>query len=283
MLSVSYMLTGDPQYSERALFLFDQMATLRAHRPATLTDACIDFPAPVRPGAKFGFFTYDGNQGNDRMYASALAFDLVGRSASAAKPSSSNPALSTFENIRQNYFFVCERELVDGGRSLQNHSVTAYVSMTAQALLFGYAADVRKGLEACYGFLDNTIDRDGEYYEISASYATLGREYGGRLLNLFSHYRPDRYLDPKAFPNPAEFADKLDFGRNPVWFNTAVRSMYTLSTLSRRPQYGDSAADRYAPTGKACRRRLSTRSTPQDDVPETLRLPDRQSRMEAPL
>jgi len=250
-LSVSYMLTGDRKYADRALFIFDRLATLRAKRPPSLVETCIDFPVPVRPGAKYGFFTYDGNQGNDRMYASALAFDLVGKAASASMPSPTNPSLSTFENIRKNYFFVCERELVDKGGSLQNHATSAYASMIAQALLFGYSADVLKGIEACYGFLDNTIDRDGEYYEISASYSTVCREYGGRMLSLFGHYRPDRYPDPNAFPNPDDFPGKLKFGNNPIWFATAVTSMYSLSTLSRRAQYGDSGADRYTPVPTA--------------------------------
>jgi hypothetical protein len=261
-LSVSYMLTGDKRYADRALYLFDQLATLRAKRPPGLVETCIDFPVPVRPGAKYGFFTYDGNQGNDRMYASALAFDLVGKAASASKPSPTNPSLSTFENIRKNYFFVCERELVDKGGSLQNHATSAYASMIAQALLFGYPDDVLKGIEACYGFLDNTIDRDGEYYEISASYSTVCREYGGRMLSLFGHYKPDRYPDPKAFPNPDDFPGKLKFGNNPIWFATAVTSMYSLSTLSRRAQYGDSGADRYTPLPTATTKAFDAAAAP---------------------
>lgn len=261
-LSVSYILTGDQNYADRALWIFDRLATLRANRPPDLVETCIDFPVPVRPGAKYGFFTFDGNQGNDRMYASALAFDLVGRAASASKPSPTNPSLSTFENIRKNYFSVCERELVDNGGSLQNHATSAYASMIAQALLFGYPDDVLKGIEACYGFLDNTIDRDGEYYEISASYSTVCREYGGRMLSLFGHYKPDRYPDPKAFPNPDDFPGRLKFGNNPIWFATAVTSMYSLSTLSRRAQYGDSGADRYTPLPTATTKAFDPAAAP---------------------
>ncbi len=239
-LSVSYLLTGNEAFAGRALVILDRLATLRSKRPSV--DTFADWPAKVEP--HHGFFFYEGNLANDRMYISALAFDLVGRASAASLPSSGDAALTRFENIRQNYFSVLEPKRLRGG-SFHNHTIAAHVSALSQGLLFGSPDAIRQGIEITYGFLDNTMDRDGEYYEESAMYDRLGRGYGGRLIVLLGHYTPVNYADPARFPNPGEYPYHLRFGDDPAWFNAAIRSMYSLSTLSRFSQYGDAPADRF--------------------------------------
>lgn len=243
-LSIAYMLTGDEAYANLALRLLDRFATMRSRRGEV--DGPLDWPNTIRPG--YGFFMYMGNNANTRMIESALALDLIGKVPAASKPSAGDASLTVFENIQKNYFTVFEKGYTEWKNSFQNHASAAFASMLTQAVLFGYPEQIQLGIEAAYAFIDNTIDRDGEYYEVSATYGYLGRIYGSRLLLPLQNYSPQNYADPKAFPSPADYPLHLRFGDDPVWFNAVVQSLFRLTTLYRMPQYGDAAADRNIPS-----------------------------------
>lgn len=233
----TYMLTGDEAVARRTLYLLDKMASMRSKRGEI--DGPVDWPYPRRVNE--GFFSLMGNQANTRIYQISLILDMVGESNWARQESWSNPGVTVFENIRRHLIRVIEPESM---KDLQNHGLSAYSAFLAKALLFGEPENVRKGIGATYGFLDNCVDRDGEYYEVSSSYGNLGYAYGGRLIRLLRNYDPAQYETPSAFPRREEIAGRLDFGNDPRWYALAVQSQFRMRVLGRELSYGDAPPDR---------------------------------------
>lgn len=249
-LARTYMLTGDEEVARRMLFLMDKMATMRSKRGNF--DGPADWPYPLRQNQ--GFFCFEGNQANTQLYLLNLALDLVAQTPLAAEPSWTNRAEgqqtpSVLENIRDNLVVVIEPESMD---HLQNHGLSAYSAFLSRALLFAEAENLRRGIGATYAFLDNCIDRDGEYYEVAASYGGLGYAYGGRLIELLRNYSPENYTAAEhaqakaggGLPALAQYPLELNFGNDPRWLALAVKAQYRLNVFGRKLNYGDSWPDR---------------------------------------
>ena len=256
-LALAYMLRGEERVARRALFILDRVATLRSLRPDDRGVA--DWPYAPPKGK--GFLSHMGNNANRRMVESAIAFDLLAASAVCAEPSPGHPDLTLFENIRRNYFSFFEPEYIAQGESLQNHALIAYTNQIAQGLLFGDGALLESGIGATYGFLDNCINRDGEYYEVSGGYGQLGRSYGGLMVTLLDRYDRARYENAAAMPDPATYPYELKFGRDPRWWQTAVLSQYRLNVLGRDPLYGDAGPDRQIMAGRTAPKLLVNRAS----------------------
>lgn len=250
VLSRVYMLTGDEAVGKRVLYTMDKLATLRAQRGKN--DGPVDWPYPIRENQ--GFFSYMGNQANTRLYQLGLALDIVARHPLANAPSWSNSGEggrhpSVLENIRDNLLEVIEPESM---QRLQNHGLSAYSAFLTKALLYGETANIRRGIGAAYGFLDNCVDRDGEYYEVSASYVRLGYGYGGRMIEVLRNYSVGNYSEQEqeqaakegGFPVPEDYPYNLQFGNDPRWLGIAVLSQYRLNVFNRSLSYGDSKPDR---------------------------------------
>jgi hypothetical protein len=238
-MAIAYMLTGNEKVAEKALRIFDQLATLR---PRLVCDnGCIDLN---HPGKGYGAFRYSGNIANKRMASSVYALDLLGRSKAALAPSHDNAKITIFENIRQNYFFTAERRgKTFETNSLQNHALAMFNNIIAQAVMFGDPDDLKYGIEAIYAFLNNCVDRDGEYYEVSGSYNNTGRKYVERMISALRNYDPKNYENSERYPDPKDYPCNMNFGNDPRWYSVAVDSTYKLEVLGRDPGYGDSTYD----------------------------------------
>lgn len=236
-LALAYMLTGNEAYANRALFMLDRLATLRVQLPTQGT-ALADWPHPTRADSKKGFFRYMGNHANRRMVNMAFVFDLIGGVALADTPSAGGSGLSIRENILQNYFDIFEMEYMDS-RQLTNHATILVSNMVAQGVLKGDAQLLATGLDALYAMFDNTINRDGDYMEVSGLYGQLGRGYGGRIIAALANYDPSNYTNADEMPNPEDYPFNLKFGDDPRWYKTAVHMLYRQAVLGRYPHYGD--------------------------------------------
>ncbi len=242
-LAIAYMLTGEPAQARRALVILDRLATLRVQLPMT-GNSVADWPHTATRAEAKGFFHYMGNIANQRAINTAFAFDLLANAPYGSEPSAEEPSLTVRDNIAKNYFEIYERRYFDVLRSLTNHGIVLMANLITQGVLFGDAEKLREGLAGMQGFFDNTINRDGDYMEVSGSYGRLGRDYGSRLLMPLSNYMPENYPDAVAMPKVADFTGGLKPNDDPRWFNTAVRTLYRLPLVGRYPQYGDMGADR---------------------------------------
>ena len=243
-LALAYALTGDELVAKRALLIFDYLAMLRP-----LSDE--RGPIDNRHGKNWGFMSYGGNLANQRMLDSVLAFDLLGHSKAAQLPSITSQKLSIFEHIKKNYFTVFEQwNLGYSVPNFQNHQQARVANILGQGLLFGKPKDIKFGIETLYALLNNTVDRDGEYYEVSGMYSGTGRYYISRMIDLLSHYDPAHYKRPLRYPARENYPYQLRFGNHPQWYQLAVKSLYHTEVLGRMPNYGDSSLDRGVFPGK---------------------------------
>jgi Heparinase II/III-like protein len=256
-LAVAYALTGDEAVAARALLIFDYLAKLR---PLCNPNGAVD---NIRKYMKnYGFFCYMGNLANHRMVKSAEAFDLLAKSSAAGAQSKTNPDLTIFQNIRQNYFAFFERPNNERElKSLQNHAQSMAANVLTQAVLFGEPVeDLKFGIDCIYASIDNTIDRDGESYEVSGAYSNTGRYYINAAISSITNYSPANYENPAKMPDPNLYPYKLKFGDHPKWYKYAVKSLYRTEVLGREPNYGDSKPDRKTTNSEVSKSNLSRRS-----------------------
>jgi hypothetical protein len=243
-LAIAYALTGNERIAKRALLIFNYLAMLR---PLSNERGPID----VSYKKNWGFMSYGGNLANQRMLDSVLAFDLLGHSKAAYSPSLTNKKLNIFENVKKNYFAVFEQW--NFGHSVphfQNHQQARVANILGQGLLFGKYEDIKFGIETLYALLDNTIDQDGEYYEVSGMYSGAGRYYISRMIDMLNYYDPTHYKKPSRYPLKEDYPYQLRFGNHPQWYQLAVKSLYHTEVLGRMPNYGDSHVDRAVLLGK---------------------------------
>ena len=246
-LAWAYALTGQEPFAERALRILDALAALR---PTTDQAATMDNrhtwvlkACAADPTFRYAAFCYMGNLGNQRMVESVLSLDLLAASPFVRADSPSAPGKTILEHIRDDYFVVLERHNRSRAIvSFQNHIQAMVLNVLAQALLFERPADVQFALDFIYAAIDNTIDPDGVYYEVSGSYSGTGLYYMGGIIRMLARYDPSRYQGD--MPDGAEKPYGLRLANHPRWHAYIVDKYYREEILGRRPSYGDSGVDR---------------------------------------
>ena len=242
-LALAYLLTGDPQVARKALFILDHLSAVLAQNPRA---NFIDWPGtPTNEGERRSFFCYNGNTANQRALTTALSLDLLGNAPYASEPSCYKSTFTVFENIQKHYFDLYERGFyLDQRGALTNHGTSLFTNVLAQGVLFGNAEYLRLGIDAMYAFLDSTINRDGDYLELSGSYGRLGRENGSQMVALLVHYQPQNYANSSALPRREDFPHALNVADEERWYQTVVKMLYRMTVAGRFPAYGDSSPDR---------------------------------------
>lgn len=248
-LAIAYMLTGNPDFARRALYMLDRLSALRVQLP-TIGNTVVDWPHKTTVTVPKGFFLFNGNIANQRAIQTAYSLDLIGNSPFASEPSvasTTEAPLTVGENIAKNYFEVYELDYLEPNRrGLTNHAISLLANMMTQGVLFGEPELLRTGLHGMAGFFDNTINRDGDYMEVSGSYGRLGRDYGSQLMAPLAHYSKANYPAEIAaqMPDLEEYTEGVRPEDDPRWFNVAISMLYRLPVLNRYPIYGDMSMDR---------------------------------------
>jgi hypothetical protein len=109
--------------------------------------------------------------------------------------------------------------------------------------MFGDAQHVSWGADATRAFLDNTIDRDGMYYETSLTYAEFTRSVFIDLAEMLVRY------DPTKYPPSADMPQRTDLPLAGNYFNHPGLARLTLDVptrvtmLGRGPTYGNNHFD----------------------------------------
>jgi hypothetical protein len=246
-LAWAYALTGREPFAQRALQILDALAALRPttdhaatmdNRHTWVLNAC-----EADPSFHYAAFSYMGNLGNQRMTDSVLALDLLAASPFVQTDSPNAPGKTILEHIRDDYFVFLERH--NGSRKIvgfQNHVQAMVMNVLAQALLFERPADVQYALDFIYAAIDNTIDPDGVYYEVSGAYSGTGLYYMGGIIRMLAQYDSSSYR--AEMPDGAEKPHGPRLANHPRWHAYIVDKYYREEILGRRPTYGDSGLDR---------------------------------------
>lgn len=235
-LALTYALTGEEKYAKRGLFILDAMAD-RIPDPDK-RKGVVDWP--LTPPFRSSLFCFMGNWGNTRVAILAVAFDLLAGNGRAQQKSHFRKNHTIEQLMRDRLLLVVEPGKIEQ-KTLQNHGLSAYGAHIAIGLLFDQPDVIREGIEATDAFLDNTVGRDGVYYETSGSYKHTGRSYGGRMITLLRNYDPKNYKNSDDFPQFTNLKER--YADDPRWISVAVNSLFDLTVYGRDVPYGDAHSD----------------------------------------
>jgi hypothetical protein len=167
-LGYAYALTGDERYAHKAMVIMDALATVA---PTTIGPR--DFQSS-RESLEGRFHYLTSIVYRVRMNQLGT-YDLIGKFSELNQPSPTNPGLTYAENIKKNlledYLFLHFDVRNMNLTTLHNHEGDSVRAMLGVGLVTGNPDYIRWGLESLFYFIDNTVDRDGQYYETSASYS----------------------------------------------------------------------------------------------------------------
>ncbi|MBC2595714.1 heparinase II/III family protein [Ruficoccus amylovorans] len=245
-LSLAYMLSGDPAVADRALLILDELATLVAQRSPE--QGAID-------GFSYGkenknFLCYSGNHANSRTLNTVFALDLLGNVSRASQSAGDGSGRTVFEKIRDQYFDVYELNYKETRHTLYNHTTILYANELAQGVLFGNPEMIREGIDVLVVWLEQTLNRDGQYYENAGGYERVGVNYAATLMLPLSNYDPSNYPDPQLYPKPEDYPFALKFGNDPSWYSAAFLMKYRMMASGRMIAFGDMWEDRLVLPGE---------------------------------
>lgn len=168
-----YALSGDRRYARAAAILFDALAAVYPAR----RDGPLDYPVRRQDRGRTGRLQRAYYMTARGLENYALALDLLAHSGELERPSG-NPAFAT---IREH---VAANLLADGGRFCYDwareggqltNGLADYVRGAAFAGVLlrdpELVAPLAAGPASLSTMLDNNIDRNGFYYEVSTTYA----------------------------------------------------------------------------------------------------------------
>ena len=234
-LALAYALTGREEYARKAVVMMDALATLA---PTTLGPRDYDTGARDSDQGRFQFFTSTVYRA---MIPMARNIDLVGGHPMMRADSPTNPGTTVFDNIRKGLYedYLFRHNDVRGARmsSLHNHEADSIRAMLAAGLLFDNADYIRWGMQCFDALLENTVDRDGMYYETSMGYALFTRSVFADMADLLANYRPEKYAGKTGdFPPARNYFDHPKLQK-------LVVDNFDLDVMGRRVSFANSNGD----------------------------------------
>jgi hypothetical protein len=237
MLAYAYALTGDTRYAHKAMVIMDALATLS---PTTIGPR--DFvSSETQVQGRLHWLT-------SIVYRSRIhlvnAYDIVYHGVAADEPSPTFSGRSLRENIEQGLFmdYVFDHYDMRNGRlaSLHNHEADSVRGMLAVGMLLGIPEYITWGIDAIAKFLDNTIDRDGLYYETSLSYSTFSQGVFLNMAELAYNYSPDNYKG-SGFPAKSDFPYEANFYDHPKLQRFLIGYRERVDAAGFRPAIGNAS------------------------------------------
>lgn len=239
-LADAYALTGDPKYAHTLAVIVDALATL-----APTTRGPRDFSDnPNEDAGRFALLTSIVFRALSPL---SRALDIAGGAPEFDEPSPTNPAKTVWQNVRgglyEDYLFVPIDTRDATLHTLHNHEADSYRGLALTGLLFGQPDYVRWAAEGFEAFLDNTIDRDGLYYETSLSYTNFTRTVFCDIAEALARYDPASYPADATMPAKADLPWRGNFFNHPRFARLTLDQPARVSIVGREPTYGNSKFD----------------------------------------
>lgn len=234
-LAYAYALSGDIRYARKAAVILDGLATVYP----TATEGPLDYPGS-KPGKEGGRLERPFYQVARTLIRYVNTVDLIWDSGALDRPSAANPGTSIKHNAVYNLLLngadYCYRELQLPGYRDQLHNGTAdyMIGIVAVGSLLGiehYLNWAIDGPTSIRYMLANNIDRDGNYFETSASYSRWTQELYMHLAELLFHVKTPRW--PKG----------VNLYDDPRFFRFYIGNRDKNTIAGRIPSYGDSQTD----------------------------------------
>lgn len=232
-LAYAYALTGEDQYAKKAAVIFDALAYL-----SPTTKGPRDFHADDKAIAgRLHFLTSIVHRSKVHFVRS---FDLLyNNPAMQAKSYYNDQSIvqNVAKGILEDYMFV-EFDLRNGKlTTMHNHESDELRGMLATGLVLGNPDYIRWGIQAASYFFENTIDRDGLYYEGSPSYANFTQTVFSDIAELAYYYNPENY-DLEGLPERVNFYD------HPKLREFLAEMRNKLDIAGHFASYGNASSDR---------------------------------------
>ncbi len=228
-LSYAYAVTKDRKYSHAAAVIFDKLALLYP----TSTTGSIDYPSQNNSGR----LEQPQYQVARLLVKLAEALDMLYDSPDFAEPSAYAKG-SVREHVEASV-------IADGGKYCYDMAVSGYCGLTnGQAdyirgtMAAGIMLDKKEWIDyavsgpyGIYSFLDNCLDRDGQYYETSVGYSDHGVGLYIDMAEMLYHMRTTDH------PNG------INIYTHPKFQKTLARSMTDIECFGHLPRFGDWGPD----------------------------------------
>jgi len=239
-LAYAYALSGDKRYAEKAAVIMDALATVQ---PTTIGPRDFTTSSTAVQG-RFHWLT--SIVFRSRMHL-VNAYDLIYNALDHNAQSPTNPGSTMINNIENGLFLdyvFGEYNLRNGNLvSLHNHEADSVRGLLAVGMLLGIPDYIRWGINGVVAFLDNTIDRDGMYYETSLSYSGFSQGVFLSMAELAYNYSPDKY-EGAGFPERSEFPYNANFYDHPKLQRFLVGYRDRVDAGGFRPAIGDAGPNR---------------------------------------
>jgi hypothetical protein len=238
-LADAYALTGDDRYARKLIVILDALATL-----SPTTNGPRDFVAD--PGVDQGRLQHLTSIYFRALMHATRALDMVGRHPMLREPSPTRPGTTIWDNIRtglfEDYLFVPFNTRNGRLHTLHNHEADSYRGLLLAGLTYGIPDYIRWSAEGLQAFLDNTLDRDGLYYETSLSYTGFTRTIFLDMAELLARYDPARY-GGAAVPSRSDLPYDANFFNHPRLARLTLETPSRVSILGREPTFGNNHFD----------------------------------------
>ncbi len=223
----AYTLTGDERYAAKAALILDAIAAIYPSCDKGSWDYPSDPPSGRlnRPWYQVARVLIHYTNEYDQI-AGSKALDTPSATAGLTK------RRNIEENLLKNGAAYCYEQSRKG--ALHNGTADYIRGALAVGICLDIPEYVRWAVDGPYGIhslLENNIDRDGQYYETSASYADHTRDL------YLSFAEPLRNYRGSAYPGGVDLYKHPKFRRF-LWLHNL-----SLNSAGHLPRYGDSAPD----------------------------------------
>ena len=244
-LALAYAITGETRFGEKALSIYDALATL-----APTTIGPLDIPEGTRE-REMGRMHAETCHVNRQRFVDMQAYDLISGLAMMDEPSPTrgDRRMSIRGNIAEG--MLEDYVMTEGGgynlregnlTHFQNHELDGFRALLSIGLATDRPDFITWAGSAFRSFLDNVIGRDGGYYENSEMYAYFSGTLMQDVAELMYHYDPGKYASPDEYPG----AEALMGMRNAFDHPRLVRLCLEYPELTRAcgriPSYGNTNA-----------------------------------------
>ncbi len=243
-LALAYAVTGETRFGEKALLIYDALATL-----APTTIGPLDIPEGQE--REMGRMHAETCHVNRQRFVDMQAYDLISGlpEMDEVSPTRGNDNVSIRENIAEG--MLEDYVMTEGGgynlrggnlTHFQNHELDGFRALLSIGLATDRPDFITWAGGASRAFMDNVVGRDGGYYENSEMYAYFSGTLMQDVAELLYHYAPVKYPSGEDFPE----ADALVGMKNAFDHPRLVRLCLDYPELTRAcgriPSYGNTNA-----------------------------------------
>ena len=243
-LALAYAITGETRFGEKALLIYDALATLS---PTTIGPLDI----PEGEEREMGRMQAETCHVNRQRFVDMQAYDLLAglSGMDEVSPTRGNGRIRIRENIAQG--MLEDYVMTEGGgynlwegnlTHFQNHELDGYRALLSIGLATDRPEFITWTGRAFRAFLENVIGRDGGYYENSEMYAYFSGTLMQDVAELFYHYDPGKYASAGDYPQAEALMGMQNAFDHPRLVRLCLEYTELIRACVRIPSYGNTNA-----------------------------------------